>query len=59
MVFLTKMDGFQKMCDTNKNVTKMGVIINRVYYSSIVGFEYLTILNFKKNKMSFPSIEQS
>jgi hypothetical protein len=45
MVFLTKMDGFQKMCGTNKNVTKMGVIINRVYYSSIVGSEYLSILN--------------
>ncbi len=31
MVFLTKMDGYQKMCDTNKNVIKMGVIIKRVY----------------------------
>jgi len=27
MVFLIKMDGYQKMCDTNKNVTKMGMII--------------------------------
>jgi len=45
MVFFTKMDGFQKMCDTNKNVTKMGVIIYGVYYSFIVGFEYLSILN--------------
>jgi hypothetical protein len=31
MVSLTKMDGYQKMCDTNKNVTKMGVIIKGVY----------------------------
>jgi hypothetical protein len=45
MVFFTKMDGFQKMFDTNKNVTKMGVIIYSVYYSFIVGFEYLSILN--------------
>jgi hypothetical protein len=27
MVFLTKMDGYQKMCDTNKNVIKIGAII--------------------------------
>jgi hypothetical protein len=27
------MDGYQKMCDTNKNVTKMGVIIKGVYCS--------------------------
>jgi hypothetical protein len=27
MVFLTKTDGYQKMCDINKNVTKMGMII--------------------------------
>jgi hypothetical protein len=26
------MDGYKKMCDTNKNVTKMGVIIKGVYY---------------------------
>ncbi len=32
MVFLTKTDGYQKMCDTNKNVIKMGVIIKEVYY---------------------------
>ncbi len=32
MMFLTKMDGYQKMCDTNKNVIKMGVIIKGVYY---------------------------
>jgi hypothetical protein len=31
MVFLTKMDGYQKMCDMNKNVTKMGMIIKGVY----------------------------
>jgi hypothetical protein len=27
MVFLTKMDGYRKLCDTNKNMTKMRVII--------------------------------
>ncbi len=32
MIFLTKMDGYQKMCDTNKNVIKMGVIIKGVYW---------------------------
>jgi hypothetical protein len=31
MVFFTKMNGYQKMCDTNKNVTRMGMIIKRVY----------------------------
>jgi hypothetical protein len=34
MVFLTKMDGYQKIVDTNKNVTKMGVIIKWVYCTS-------------------------
>jgi hypothetical protein len=28
MVFFNKMDGYQKMCDTNKNVIKMGMISN-------------------------------
>ncbi len=32
MVFLLKTNDYQrKMCDTNKNVTKKGVIIKRVY----------------------------
>jgi hypothetical protein len=31
MVFVTKMNGYEKMCDTNKNVTKIGVIIKGVY----------------------------
>ncbi len=31
-MFLTKMDGYQKMCDINKNVIKMGAIIKGVYY---------------------------
>ncbi len=30
-MFLTKTDGSQKMCDKNKNVTKMGMIIKGVY----------------------------
>jgi hypothetical protein len=33
MVFVTQTDGYQKMCDTNKNVTKMGVIIKGAYYN--------------------------
>jgi hypothetical protein len=32
----TKMDGYQKLCDTNKNATKMGVIIKGVYYTKPV-----------------------
>jgi hypothetical protein len=31
MVLLSKTIDYQKMCDTNKNVTKMGMIINGVY----------------------------
>ncbi len=31
MVFLNKTDGCQKICDINKNVTKMDVIIKGVY----------------------------
>jgi hypothetical protein len=27
MVFLIEIDGYQKMCDTNKNVTKIGMLI--------------------------------
>jgi hypothetical protein len=30
MTFLTKINGYQKMCDTNKN--EMGVIIKGLYY---------------------------
>jgi hypothetical protein len=26
------MDGYQNMCDTNKNVNNMGMIIKEVYY---------------------------
>jgi hypothetical protein len=35
MIFLTKLDGYRKMCDTNKNVTEMGVIIKGVYYGYV------------------------
>ncbi len=31
-MFLTKTYGYPKMCDTNKNMNKMGVIIKEVYY---------------------------
>ncbi len=31
MMFQTEMDGYQKLCDTNKNVTNMGMIIKEVY----------------------------
>jgi len=38
MMFLTKMDGYQKKtkkkrCDKLKNMTKIGVIIKAVYYT--------------------------
>ncbi len=46
MVFLTKMDGYQKMCDTNKNVTKMGVIIKGVYYITTKAFAIYFKLKF-------------
>jgi hypothetical protein len=36
MMFLTKPDGYQEMCDTNKNVTKMDMIIKGVCYMYIV-----------------------
>jgi len=32
--FSTKMNGYQKLCDTKKNVTKMRVIIKGVYCTS-------------------------
>jgi hypothetical protein len=31
MVFLTKMNGYKKTCDTNKNVTKMGYYKGGLY----------------------------
>jgi hypothetical protein len=31
MVFPTKMNGYQKIYNINKNVTKMGMIIKKVY----------------------------
>jgi len=40
MVFLVKTDGYQKKtkekkkCDTNKNVTKVRVIIKGIYYTT-------------------------
>ncbi len=33
MAFLTKMDVYQKLCNTSKNMTEMGVIIKGVYYT--------------------------
>jgi hypothetical protein len=57
MVFLIKMDGYQKLCDTNKNVTKMGVIIKRVYcvwlciWNQIYEFDdfHYVFFHFSKN----------
>ncbi len=46
MLFLTKMNGYQKMCDTNKNVTKMGVIIKGVYYIITKAFAIYLKLKF-------------
>jgi hypothetical protein len=34
MTFLTETNDYQKLCDTNKNMTKMGVIIKGVYYNT-------------------------
>jgi hypothetical protein len=34
MVFLTKVNGYQKLYNSNKNVTKMGMIIEGVYCTS-------------------------
>ncbi len=42
MMFFTKTDDYQEMCDTNKNVTKMGVIIRRVYSNWVFRLEDLT-----------------
>ncbi len=51
MTFLTKTDDYQKMCDTNKNVIKMGVIIKGVYYTRIKVFDSSLIgINVFKNK---------
>jgi predicted metal-binding membrane protein len=36
MVFLTKAYGYQKLCDTNKNVIKMGMIARGVYCISFL-----------------------
>jgi hypothetical protein len=36
MVFLTKADGYQKLCDTHENVIKMGVIVKGVYCISFL-----------------------
>jgi hypothetical protein len=36
MVFLTKTDGYQKMCDTNKNVIKMGMILKGVDHTIVL-----------------------
>jgi hypothetical protein len=35
-MFLTKVDGYQKLCDTNKNVIKMGMIVKGVYCISFL-----------------------
>jgi hypothetical protein len=46
MVFLTEMDGYQKMRDTNKNVIKMGVIIKGVYCILMLRKLFFTCLCF-------------
>jgi antibiotic biosynthesis monooxygenase (ABM) superfamily enzyme len=46
IVFLTKMDGYQKMSDTNRNVTKIGVIIKGVYYITTKTFTIYLRLKF-------------
>jgi len=44
MVFLTKMDGYQKMCDTNKNVIKTDMIIKGVYYIMTITIFLLDVM---------------
>jgi hypothetical protein len=44
MLFLTKLDGYQKNYDTNKNVTKMDVIIKGVYYIMTITIFLLDIM---------------
>jgi hypothetical protein len=39
MMFFTKTNDYQELCDTNKNVTKMGVIIRRVYCNWVFKME--------------------
>ncbi len=41
-MFFTKTDDYQEMCDTNKNVTKMDVIIRKVYCNWAFKIEDLT-----------------
>ncbi len=41
MVFLIEINGYQKMCDTNKNETKMDMFIKGDYYSSNVKFGHM------------------
>jgi hypothetical protein len=41
MVFLIEINGYQKMCDTNKNESNMGMLIKGVYYSSNVKFGHM------------------
>ncbi len=43
-MFFTKTDDYEKMCDKNKNVTKMGMIIKGVYYIYCTRFEIIMAL---------------
>jgi hypothetical protein len=60
MVFLTKADGYQKLCDTHKNVIKMGVIVKGVYCISFLStpktFKSENILPFFKLRQSFSKL---
>jgi len=42
MILFTKTNDYQELCDRNKNVTKMGVIIRRVYSNWVLKMEYPT-----------------
>jgi hypothetical protein len=41
MILFTKTNDYQELCDRNKNVTKMGVIM-RVYSNWVLKMEYPT-----------------
>jgi len=49
MVFLVKMDGYQKLCDTNKNVIKMDMIMKGVYYIMTITIFLLDIMFLAPN----------
>ncbi len=48
-MFLTKTNDYEELCDTNKNVTKMGVIIRG--FTAIGFFKWKTPLTLEGHKI--------